>query len=651
MNIKRKRKTELFCLLLIVAILLSACGNKQAELVSGITDAEVKPTPEATVMKLVETIAPTENPTSTPDAVSAESTTPAPEVMSTEISTEISKTDGLSDEQRNSIGMLNFLTMLTQEINASRNSRLFLEEAYSSLVNNTYPNAVDQETEFRLDEILEELKNYRLNAVKRERLQFIYERNKAQAIRAAVPNPLGLLSSVRSFNWPQLIASVAYMAVDSITSYQNASSQAELQYLQDGWELDDKEYETLHKLRSRAFTYMIEMVNSNNLPGDLALNEKSVEYFVSWKTEENVVRRIQLLEANRNVYEGFGPYWLTLADSYYTNKKYQECIDAVTEYENLSTRIFRQDFDLAKTLPAALLSAMEVLDGEEYNKTAAHYLSLIEANAAFDDWALRYFAAQGYIDLYQRTNDSAYLWKAYDLVLNSVTLMVSEQRELNAGYLADVQKINTPADASEAKKKEIEQLNKQAEEERKTAIIPISEPMVLNCDLLFSIADILGISPEAQVKIESIIHHNGQPLFLVPAIDNRYWFVKKAALSAAEMEANYENGTFTLPIQCITDTSIIRLNVVSGAKSTEISDWTLNSVTRKEKDNLAQFKAVFRSATAADKYQFKAGDQLVFTIIPTGNEQDGKYEFIFVAEERTDWIFHHFLVYTRTGMN
>ena len=47
----------------------------------------------------------------------------------------------LTNEQRNAIAMLNYITVLTQDINASKNSRLYMEEAYSSLINNTYPNA------------------------------------------------------------------------------------------------------------------------------------------------------------------------------------------------------------------------------------------------------------------------------------------------------------------------------------------------------------------------------------------------------------------------------------------------------------------------------------------------------------------------------
>ncbi len=43
----------------------------------------------------------------------------------------------LTIEQKNAIAMLNYITVLTQEINSSKNSRVCMEDAYSTLINNT----------------------------------------------------------------------------------------------------------------------------------------------------------------------------------------------------------------------------------------------------------------------------------------------------------------------------------------------------------------------------------------------------------------------------------------------------------------------------------------------------------------------------------
>ena len=99
--------------------------------------------------------------------------------------------EGLTPTQRNSISMLNYLTVLTQEVNSSSNSKLYLEQANSTIYNNTYPNAVDNRTLGQLNTILDTIEKYRMTAVKRDRLEYIYEQNQAQAVRDALPNPLG----------------------------------------------------------------------------------------------------------------------------------------------------------------------------------------------------------------------------------------------------------------------------------------------------------------------------------------------------------------------------------------------------------------------------------------------------------------------------
>ena len=191
-------------------------------------------------------------------------------------------------EQMTALAMLNHLTVITQETNDSRNSRLYMEKAYSELINNTYPNSVDSRTLSRLTRLLDTMEDYRMISVKRERLQFIYEQNQALAIRSSIPNPLGMLSTVHSLTPARLVASIAYMAVDSAMSYESAKYSAELQYLKDGWQLDDDEAEELHQSRKDMFTHMVNIVNDYKFDGDLALTEESVQEFSRWKNEENV---------------------------------------------------------------------------------------------------------------------------------------------------------------------------------------------------------------------------------------------------------------------------------------------------------------------------------------------------------------------------
>lgn len=317
-------------------------------------------------------------------------------------------------KNNNSISMLNYLTVLSQKINSSKNSRMFLEEAYSSIINDTYPNAVDSRTKIQLENMLDTIENFRMLQVKRERLLYLYEQNQAQAIRSAIPNPLALLSVTNAFDFKRLILSGIYMAVDSITSYAAYKEQADLQYLKDGWELDDEEDKEVADNRKHAFMYMVDIVNANNLPGEYALNEESVQDLVKIENTTNTASRIQFLEDNKSSYSAYGGYWLLLAKSYFEEEEYSKCLDAVDKYLDLDTHIFRRDYELAKVLPYAIASCEETgfFKSQKANNIKK-YVELLIANTKNSDWQLRYFAAQSYVKLYQLTNDKNYLEYAW----------------------------------------------------------------------------------------------------------------------------------------------------------------------------------------------------------------------------------------------
>lgn len=521
----------------------------------------------------------------------------------------------LTETQRNSINMLNHLVVFTQEVNGSKNSRLFLEEAYSSLYNNTNPNAVDERTQVEINYLFDRIEEYRMTAVKRNRLEFIYEQNQAQALRDAVPNPLALMSTVRSFNLAGLITSVVYMAVDSMTSYQSSSAQSDLQYLKDGWELDDEQARTLHNMRKGTFNYMVDTVRQFQLPGTLALNEKTVANFVEWKGYTNNQQKIQLFEDNVTTYEAFGPYWLTLAECYYANQDYQKCLDAVERYESLGSRVFRNDYEYAKTLPLAIAAAEHQLTGADYEAAVTHYAKAIDNNTENEEWALRYFTAQTYIDLYSKTNNADYLAEAYRLARSNVSYLLTRQLELNAAYLAEVKETETPKDATGQQKQEITQYNKLMKEERKTALPPVYEPLYLNYDLLFALTDELTMDDEETSHVNGILHENGDALFLSKPIDLLFWFTETESIDITQVESRFTGSEIVLPAAYLTDGTAITATVVHGEETVVLDDWKLNRVERANADDLWSFMAHYTSEKAK-AHKFVAESQIVIEVIP-----------------------------------
>ena len=547
-------------------------------------------------------------------------------------------TAGLTDEQKKSIAMLNYLAVLTQEINESKNSRLFLESAYSSLIGNTHPNAVDYRTQKQLTELLDTLEAYRMATIKRDRLEYLYEQNQARAIKSAIPNPLGLLSATQSLNPMQLVSSVVYMAVDSAASYASAKAEAAQEYLQSGWALDDEEAEVLHTSRKQAFEYMLDIVREYSLPGDLALSEDTVSKYVTWKNHSNILQKIQFFEDNRNTYQGYGDYWLTLASAYYENGDYLKCIESVETYRGMNARIFRQDHDFAKVLPLAIAAAEELREGDEYITDIELWLQLLMNNTSEEDWALRYFAAQTYRELYSRTDNVDYLQNAYDITLNNVNYLVNKQREKNSEYLSPVKEEKVPKGKTASEKEEaadIKKYNKMLKEERETALPPVYEPFLLNCDLLFSLTknEDLDISLKDLKKINGILHQGGEQIFLIDVLDSAYWINVDgeecsygSSLPHLQFEADFDGDELTIPAFLVSEDAEITVTISSADEP--ISDWTVEKVERSDDSDVSTFVATYKSKSAGD-HEYTSDDKVHVEIIPMKGMSSKKYRINF----------------------
>lgn len=545
----------------------------------------------------------------------------------------------LSDIQKNSVAMLNYLSALTQEINSSKNSRIFLEGAYSSLINNTYPNAVDEETQYHLNSLLDNLEKYRMTTIKRDRLHYLFELNQAQALKSAIPNPLGLLSAVQSRSPIQLMASVIYMAVDSYSSYSSAKSEGELQYLQDGWELDDEERTTLHGAKKSAFNYMLNIVRDYNLPGDFALSEKSIDDFVTWKNNGNLTQRIQFFEANKKTYQSFGSYWLALAEAYYGIKEYSKCLDAISEYEKIQTRIFRKDYNFAKTLTMAIISAREYYDSATYRRVAERFGKIIIANTDTEDWAIRYFVAQIYVELAGMNSDLSEITRilhlAYDIILNNVNFLVTGQKSLNNDYLAPVQQITIDKDAPKEKKKEIKEYNNFLTTNRKIELAPIYEPLVLNCNLLYALADQLQISDNERAKIEGILKDDGAGIYFVSPLNDYY---NLSSDGSEFIDVSFTRDKVKIPLKYISDNNFIEVTINTAGKENVFDDWAISSVDRKKDSDVESFYALYTS-NKLKNYKYGDSSNVIIKIWPD-KEEANLFTFKFVIDEfKKSWIF------------
>ena len=534
-----------------------------------------------------------------------------------------SRLDKLTEVQRNSINMLNYLVVLMQEIGESKNSRLLTEDIYSKLINNISPDAVDENTLYWISDVLDILQSYRMTSTKRERLHTVYERAQAAASLEAIPDPLALLSAVHSGGLAQFALSVLYMAVDSVASYSSAMTDAESQYLQDGWELDDEESATIHQSRSEMFSYTVQTVSDYGLPGDLALTEEAVEQFVEWEDSE-VANRLRFFESRSDVYCALGSYWLLLARSYHEHGEWENCLRAISVYEKLSTHILRRDEPYAKTLSLAIDASENIQDGKHVER-AGRWANAILENCAAGDWASRYFAAQVYVSLFGQTKDQQYLSLAFNTALDNANELLPEQRRLNDAYLKPVEHqdggSNTPIDGinpfisakDKERMSEIDNYNKMLDEERAIELAPIYDPLLLNLDLIFSIAQ-HGCTGVDFNEASEIVGASGGPFLIEPL--NSHFFSSNEALPSEVIEGiQLDHSKLRVPVLLASSKAIISVTVSSGSRETTFEDWAIERVERETEGDPASFVAVYSSSSASD-FAFEDGLSADVTIDP-----------------------------------
>lgn len=562
---------------------------------------------------------------------------PKEAMVPTEQSTKYEKDEyGLTEQQRNSFSMLYHLAITAENIRISKDNRLLLEDIYTSLLNDINPGAIDETTQAHLKNLRDIIKSYIDISVKRDRLQYIYNQDKAAAIRSAVPDPLAILSMTNSVDWKSLATSVVYTVVDSYNNYKSESEAVEQEFLMSGWELDDEETENIRKNRERAFDYMVDMVQEYDLDGRMTLNEKAIETFAEICEIESVQQKIRRLESEEETYKLLGNYWLELADCYYQTSQYEKCLDCVDKYNHLSTGIYRKDHNYVQILPKAIVAVQAIYTGDEYISYIQTFTDAIMKNTTTEEWSTRYFAAQVYLDLYAKTSSREYLENAYNIAYDNVTVLLDEQCKLNVTYLEDVKKVTIPEpdyrtmseeEKNEAKKeykaeqKRLKDYNKSLKETRETELPPLYEPLVLNCDLLFALADEMNISDKEKAEIEEILQTDTNGVFLSKPVNDNYSFT--TVTDDYNIEVTKDEAI--IPADLLTAGAEIVISVTDNGKTTIFDDCIVREVLR-EGTTIDTFKTIISSKMMKD-YDWTEDSKVAVKIINNNKNNPLVFKF------------------------
>lgn len=151
---------------------------------------------------------------------------------------------------------------------------------------------------------------------------------------------------------------------------------------------------------------------------------------------------------------------------------------------------------------------------------------------------------------------------------------------------------------------------------------PVYEPLLCNCELLFTLAEKLDISESEKSIIDSMLHDD--PVFLNYELDKAFSYNKTSAIlnsdasnSSITFKGIITDTRFTFPVVLASEGSVVSAIVVNDGKEIIIDDWIIAEVNRNNSKDVSDFEAVYTSK-AAKSIKFKEGDTVTFKITPPG---------------------------------
>lgn len=239
-----------------------------------------------------------------------------------------------------------------------------------------------------------------------------------------------------------------------------------------------------------------------------------------------------------------------------------------------------------------------------------------------------------------------YKKKAYEIAKDNVSVLLKEQEKLNSTYLADLKKVEVEEpnykflkkkEEKERKKEYKEEVskakeyNKEMKKNRKTELPPLYEPLIVNCDLLFALAEDLNVSADEKTNIEKILETEENGIFISKAVNDRYSF----STNNNEYKMVFNGKTMDIPAYLLSDGAEIIITINDNGKKTIVEDCKIKEVERIEKV-FESFVTHITSKTLS-KYDWMADTKIIVEIY-NGKEYDPiKFNFK-VSNYKDRWL-------------
>nr|MCR5135574.1 hypothetical protein [Oscillospiraceae bacterium] len=173
--------------------------------------------------------------------------------------------------------------------------------------------------------------------------------------------------------------------------------------------------------------------------------------------------------------------------------------------------------------------------------------------------------------------------------------------------------------------------NKELIGARKTELPALYEPLVLNCELLFALADQLEISDSEKEEVEGRLGTQTNGSFISKPINDFYSFSNRDNRYAMD----FSGDALDIPANLLTAGSTITITVTENGSSVTFDDYVITKVDREGK-TIDRFIAHITSKQLK-KHNWTADSRVVITIT-YGDAYDRTVTFNYkVSEFREHW--------------
>ena len=190
-----------------------------------------------------------------------------------------------------------------------------------------------------------------------------------------------------------------------------------------------------------------------------------------------------------------------------------------------------------------------------------------------------------------------------------------------------------------AELKRLKAYNKSLHEIRETELPPLYEPLLLNCDLLFALADRMQISDSEKNDIEGILQTENNGVFLTRPINDLYSFSERNENDQIE----FSTSEISIPACLLTPDATFTVTVSDQGNTTVFDDFVIDEVEREE-EALDTFIAHVTSEEM-DDYEWTQNAQVKVEIINHHGCEPMTFEF-YVAEYSERWVIGDKIVFS-----